>query len=209
MATTTPINALPTPDDNSPNDPPIHFAALNNQLDTRLVPRFATTTARNNAITAPVDGMLCAVAGYPMVYRAGAWHGIGSVMYSTITVDTTLYTTSHTVMTLSVPDPQFSYRLSINASVLLMQVGANVGVRGQVQVNGALVNPQGGRYFNGAATTDTSGILITPGSQCVTNVLTGAATVTLFILKDGPAGNGFQAEGNDNFCLLSAMVVPV
>lgn len=185
-------------------------------LEDNTIPAFTTTAARDTAYTnwtaagnAMRDGLTCSVGGYAQIYRSGSWHGVGSVMYSTTTVDTTLYTASHTVMTQSVPDPTFSYRLAISAAVLLSQVGATVGVRAQVQVNGALVNPQGSRYFNSAGTTDSSGILMTLGSQCVTGVLAGASTVTLFILKDGPAGNGFQAEGSDNFCLLSAMVVPV
>lgn len=69
MATTTPINALPAPDDSSPNDPPLHFIALNNQLDTRLVPRFATSTARDAAITAPVDGMVCTMTDTDRMLR--------------------------------------------------------------------------------------------------------------------------------------------
>lgn len=69
MATTTPINALPAPDDGSPNDPPLHFIALNNLLDTRLLPRFATSTARDAAITAPVDGMFCTMTDTDRLLR--------------------------------------------------------------------------------------------------------------------------------------------
>lgn len=68
----TPINGLLSPDDNSPNDPPIHFDALNAILDTRLVPRFDTIAARNAAITAPQSGMACSVAGALHVYDT-AW----------------------------------------------------------------------------------------------------------------------------------------
>lgn len=74
MATTA-INALPSPTDASPNDPPIHFDALNAVLDTRLVARFATTTARDAAITAPVNGMTvwCDSPGTYYDRVGGAW----------------------------------------------------------------------------------------------------------------------------------------
>lgn len=74
MATTA-INALPSPTDASPNDPPIHFEALNNQLDTRLLPRFTTIAARDAAITSPVNGMSCWVDTPGLFYDrvGGAW----------------------------------------------------------------------------------------------------------------------------------------
>lgn len=78
---TTAINGLPSPDDESPNLPPIHFDALNALLDSRLVPRFPTTTARNNAYAAFViaggtleAGMLCSVAGVVQQYS-----GVGTI----------------------------------------------------------------------------------------------------------------------------------
>lgn len=65
--TATPINGLPSPDDNSPNDPPIHFGALTAVLDSRLNARFATEAARDQAITDPVNGMVA------WIDNLGAW----------------------------------------------------------------------------------------------------------------------------------------
>lgn len=71
----TPINGLPSPTDSSPNDPPIHFDALNAVLDSRLIARFATTTARDSAITTPVNGMTvwCDSPGAYYDRVAGQW----------------------------------------------------------------------------------------------------------------------------------------
>lgn len=208
---TTPINSLPSPTSSSPNNPPIHFTALNNQLDSRLVPRFSTVTARNSAITAPVEGMVCTVAGYSMIYRAGSWHGIGSVVYIASSVDTTVYTSSHTVMTLSVPDPQFSYKLEVYGSVLMAQIGIGVSLRGIMRVNGTNLRPKGTLFANTTGSTITSGVLITSGGPGVSATLTGASTVDFLINKEaGVAGNGFQAQGGvDEFWVLSAKVLPV
>lgn len=73
---TTPINGLPSPDDSSPNDPPIHLDALNAVLDSRLVPRYTTATARDSAITAPVTGQLAVVNGQPQLRRSSIWDPI-------------------------------------------------------------------------------------------------------------------------------------
>lgn len=69
MATTSPINGLPIPDDASPNDPPIHFQAFANVLDSRIMPRFATSTARDSAIPSPSDGMFCTMTDTDRVLR--------------------------------------------------------------------------------------------------------------------------------------------
>jgi hypothetical protein len=69
----TPINGLPSPDDSSPNDPPIHFGALNAVLDSLLVPRYTTGTNRDSAITAPIQGQFAVVNGQPQLRRATIW----------------------------------------------------------------------------------------------------------------------------------------
>lgn len=79
MTTSSPLNALPCPDDNSPNEPPIHFQALNDIIDSLLVPRFASAGARDTAYTNWVnaggvmaDGMVCGIAGLgPQAYLGG------------------------------------------------------------------------------------------------------------------------------------------
>lgn len=83
MSTTSPINGLPIPDDDSPNDPPIHFQAFSDVLDSRIVPRFTSVAARDSAITAPVNGMMCWTADVSGVwlYRSSAW---ALVLYDTL-----------------------------------------------------------------------------------------------------------------------------
>lgn len=73
MTTTSPINGLPVPDDTSPNDPPIHFQALVDQLDTRLVPPFSSTSARNTAIPTPSTGQAAAVNGALTIRGPNGW----------------------------------------------------------------------------------------------------------------------------------------
>lgn len=73
MTTTTPINGLPSPDDSSPNDPPIHFKALADALDTRLVPPFSSTSARNTAIPSPSVGQVAAVNGGMTIRSQNGW----------------------------------------------------------------------------------------------------------------------------------------
>lgn len=74
MSTTSPILGLPIPDDDSPNDPPIHFQAFSDVIDDQGNPRFTSVADRDTAITAPVNGMECWTddAG-KWLRRAGAW----------------------------------------------------------------------------------------------------------------------------------------
>jgi hypothetical protein len=73
MATSTPLNGLPWPQPYDPADIPGAIQNLANALDTRLVMRFASTTARDQVITTPVAGML-AFAGTTFTYYTGsAW----------------------------------------------------------------------------------------------------------------------------------------
>jgi hypothetical protein len=72
---TTTINALRKPSvDDSPNGPQ-QISNLADDVDRRLVAVFATTTARDAAITSPTDGMLCYVEADDLFYARikGAW----------------------------------------------------------------------------------------------------------------------------------------
>jgi hypothetical protein len=209
---TTPINGLPYPNSSSPNNPPIHFQALNNQLDTRLVPPFSTTTARNSAITSPVTGMMCAVAGYPQIYRSGSWRLVTSVLFSTTTFNTSLVTVSTVVATISIPDPGgVPYKIKAAGSADLSVVGANVHARPLVRVNGTAIVPSGYAVINDTASTLTD-IIVYTQIPAVSGQLTGACTVDLLISKEaGPADNGFQVSSGAGaqFNMLWAEVVPV
>lgn len=63
MSTTSPINRLPIPDDNSPGDPPQTFQAYTDVLDSLLNSVFDSTSARDAAIPAPKFGQECWVSG--------------------------------------------------------------------------------------------------------------------------------------------------
>lgn len=69
MSTTSPVNGLPLPDDNSPNDPPLHFLGFSNVLDSRVPGRFATTSARDAAWSA----WQTANSGAPIPNGSVAW----------------------------------------------------------------------------------------------------------------------------------------
>lgn len=76
MPGTTPINALPYPvaTTDAPNGPQ-QIQNLAVAADTRLVARFATTAARDSAITSPLNGMTvwCDAPGAYFDRVAGAW----------------------------------------------------------------------------------------------------------------------------------------
>lgn len=76
---TTPINALPSPDGESPNLPPLHFDALNAVLDSRLLPRFTNTAARGAAITAPTAMQVAATTSDKRLwwYDGITWQYLG------------------------------------------------------------------------------------------------------------------------------------
>lgn len=74
MAGVTPIAGLPYPE--LGDDPNIELVSkpLAQELDDQIVPRFATATARNTAITAPIAGQVCWVATNGlMVYDGTTW----------------------------------------------------------------------------------------------------------------------------------------
>lgn len=59
---TTPLTGLPYPDGGDPVDGPGAFEAALEAVETKLVMPFATTTARDNAVTSPTDGMTAYIA---------------------------------------------------------------------------------------------------------------------------------------------------
>jgi hypothetical protein len=71
---TTPIAGLPFPELTDIPDIPQDIEDLANAVDTVSIPRFATTTARDAAITAPVAGQECWVTDWGFTYYNGtAW----------------------------------------------------------------------------------------------------------------------------------------
>jgi len=76
MPITTPINSIPLPQlsDSTPPDIPADLTAIANVLDSRIIPRYATTTARNAAIPSPLSGMVAYTTGSGLdIYNGTAW----------------------------------------------------------------------------------------------------------------------------------------
>lgn len=82
---TTPINGARYPAASDSPNGPLQIQNLALDYDTRVLPRFANETARNNAITSPQEGMHCilqAVSGSPSMpqreqtYRGGQWRDV-------------------------------------------------------------------------------------------------------------------------------------
>lgn len=204
---TTQINSLPSPDDNSPNDPPIHFSALNAQLDTRLVPRFTNAAARDAAITAPVEGQVCyvaattvpAVPGRLMLYKAGAWRLVGPSPIATIagawSEAAGQFSTTPTVITsVAVPDPGFPYVIQVVAAGEIGSVAT--GTRWDLRLN--VVGSTNHLHDSSIAPTELTGYqrLVT-GISAVT--LTGACTVQLQAVRAYGTANGNVTAFNRRF----------
>jgi hypothetical protein len=64
---------LVVPDIGAPPNVPSDMLSLANQLDNVIVPAFATTAARDAAVTAGATFGMCFVAGVPYRLRAGVW----------------------------------------------------------------------------------------------------------------------------------------
>lgn len=69
------IQGLRYPIASDPNDPPTDFKNLADDVVTRTVMRFASTGARDAAITSPVNGMMCFITADNSLYvrASGAW----------------------------------------------------------------------------------------------------------------------------------------
>jgi hypothetical protein len=75
MTTTTPINGLRLAELSDAANMQTAMSNLGTDLDNRLIPRFATPSARDTAITAPVGGMVCWVSSFNnlMIYYTSYW----------------------------------------------------------------------------------------------------------------------------------------
>lgn len=75
MVANTPINGLRLAELTDSANLQTAFSNIGTDLDSRLFPRFADTSARDAAITSPVAGMVCYVASFnlPMMYYGSFW----------------------------------------------------------------------------------------------------------------------------------------
>jgi hypothetical protein len=104
----TPIAALPYPALTDTPNGPAQILSLASAIDGQVVPRFATTGARDAAITAPVAGMVCWTTTPPMhwYYSGSVWVqapiGPKELAYAEINASSANFTTIADVSGLSV-----------------------------------------------------------------------------------------------------------
>lgn len=201
----TTINGLPYPASTDAPNVPLHIQNLAQGIDSRAVPRFASTTARNAAITTPVDGMMCTVNGFPMFYRAGQWRGTITTSASQTTFFLTeIYTDVETgVATLTVNDPGWPYILDVSATVMISAdsgTGANVRVRLD-SMTGAIVSHEGAR----AAEQPTWSPLQIPLATFPTATLTGNHSLIVTARRTVGFGGWSVPTGGS---LLNAIIRP-
>lgn len=77
-----PITATPLPLYTAIPDVPADLTAAVNALEKFVIPRFATSTARDAAIPAPIDGMVCYVTGTGFLKNVGGTTGGWQALYT-------------------------------------------------------------------------------------------------------------------------------
>lgn len=211
MGHTDPISGARYPDTTDDTNLSAYFQHLAADLSKVAGGIFATNAARDSAFAnwtaagnTMVDGLQCRVGGYPQVYRSGVWHGTTVIPYGTQVVDNTLYTTSQTLMTLSITDPLFPYRLQCSGQILFGTVGAGVTVGGRIRVNGSDLIV-GNDAINSSGSTVSN--LLTTIPTGTTGTLSGSSVVTVFVSKNGTAGNGYAANSTGSLLYYNALNV--
>lgn len=90
MTTFTPVSQLPRPDASDPPNAPAQLSDLTTRLDTLVIPKFVSASARNAAIPAPVDGQVAWVGDSRTLtaYRSdiGDWVNYPTYQDGTLTV---------------------------------------------------------------------------------------------------------------------------
>lgn len=135
----------------------------------------------------------------------GGWRGVTPIPYSTVTVDGTQYLVTQPVLTITIPDPGFPYRIVGQGSLgVLVAPGVTVAMR--YRVNGTDLPGVGPDFTNNGGASVTASIAT---AQSTSGTLTGASTVQGVVWKTGNAAGAFQATPGSLYTQLSALVVPV
>lgn len=148
MSTTTALNGLPIPQATDPADIPTAFANLAAAVDSRLVMRFASTSARDAVITSPIAGMLAFVGNGYTYYTGSAWvlvQDLPFALYQQTAAQNVLNLTSTAI---TFPAPVFDGSSGYNASTPTRYTPT---VSGYYLVNGQIsyaANVTGGRCVN-------------------------------------------------------------
>lgn len=206
---TTPINALRYPASSDPADVPTDMLELATDLDTRLIPRFASSAARDAAITAPIEGQLNYRSDTDRLerYTGSAWVPVGGGVY-----------VSHEEVTTGVVNSASTTEVLVKS----MTFTAVVGVRYRYEVAGVYFGTVAAdqlglrvRYAAGATVTSAgtlaggdSAVDIATASRYFTlalarwlpSGLTGQYTVGLFIRRTGGTGTvSVEATATNEF----------
>lgn len=162
---TEPIQALPYPSPSDAPDGPNQIKALADAVVTRTVMRFASTSARDVAVTSPVEGMI-AVTGTGATlqtwqYRSAAWSDITVRPWAAFTPVLTASTTNPTGYT---------------AAGRWCQIGKLVRYVFTVTAGGGFT-PGSGTYSLSLPTDAATTLLLTAGSARLYDSSTGNAHV--------------------------------
>ena len=196
---TEPIQALPYPEPSDAPDGPNQIKALVDAVAPLLNLEYADTTARDAAVTSPVEGMRCATgSGATMVwwrYHNGAWRGWRPAT-STLVTSPVAIGTSYTVMATAptfTADGVSRIRVSANAygvtaasanlcTVALREDGTTIASANIVTINGtsegvslfrSLVPTAGNHVYTAAA-----------ASAATTPAMYGSATSPIELLVE-------------------------
>lgn len=150
---------------------------------------------------------------YPEWWDGSAWRGLMSICYDTTTVDTTTYTVTAPLMTVSIADPGWQYRVEAQGTIEY-NLGPGVSTEATLTLDGSTTRI-GPRQISSISTyTNSSGSLLTgivsTALPARSGVLTGAHSVSLTLTKTaGPGGNGFVGVTDSNFSAFTVKVIPV
>ncbi|MDH6111162.1 hypothetical protein P3T36_003186 [Kitasatospora sp. MAP12-15] len=148
MSTTTPLNGLPIPQETDPADVPTAFANFAGAVDSRLVMRFASTTARDLVITSPIAGMIAYVGNGFTYYTGSAWVLMQDLPFALYQQTVAQNVANLTPTAMTFPAPVFDGSSGYNAANPTRYTPT---VSGYYQVNGQISyapNITGGRCLN-------------------------------------------------------------
>ena len=182
---------------------------VNNYLMEQSIMTFATTAARDAAITAPEDGMVCYVTGdtslyqYETISAVSAWRKLAAQVPHAVAT-TTAATAGTTASTSAVVIPGTSVTATItkhraDTTLFCSASFSNFYVNALAQIS----------YFISTSATDTKVATATPGANVRAQVsgecsFTGlAAGSQVITLKVSVSGGTFNA---DTSCISSLMV---
>lgn len=195
MATTTAINAIPIPELTDPPHINNSIAPLANQIDTRMVARFSTVSARNTAIPTPTAGMMawCTDMGELYLYNGTAWVSARPrTVYKTVVEyrsGTTVFSNDNELFITIEPNStylmnfMFSYDGSSSSADIKFQWNASAGVTTIAGLG------SGGAYYY--TTTD----LLTLNSFNIDSVQAAGTGSTFNVWRQFIGSHMFKTDG--------------